>query len=83
MSQYLVGFRSLCWISDGHTLRLPIQGLLPPTGIEPTPFRNLASKVAGLQVHATTTWAMFVVHYVFVDINNKAILIYIKNIKVH
>ena len=32
----------------------------PPTyqrtmiGIEPTPFRNLASKVAGLQVHATT-----------------------------
>ena len=25
----------------------------PPTGIEPTRFRNSASKVAGLQVHAT------------------------------
>ena len=28
--------------------------MLPPTGIEPTPFRNSTSKVAGLQVHATT-----------------------------
>ena len=28
--------------------------MLPPTGIEPMPFRNSASKVAGLQVHATT-----------------------------
>ena len=26
---------------------------LPPTGIEPTLFRNSASKVAGLQIHAT------------------------------
>ena len=25
----------------------------PPTGFKPTPFRNSASKVAGLQVHAT------------------------------
>ena len=25
-----------------------------PAGIEPTSFRNLASKIAGLQVHATT-----------------------------
>ena len=30
-----------------------IEGLLPPTGTEPAPFRNSASKVAGLQVHAT------------------------------
>ena len=28
--------------------------MLTPTGIEPTPFRNSACKVAGLQVHATT-----------------------------
>ena len=28
--------------------------LLHPTGIEPTPFQNSASKVAGLQVHSTT-----------------------------
>ena len=28
--------------------------MLPPTGIEPTLLRNLASKAAGLQVHATT-----------------------------
>ena len=31
-----------------------IKRLLPRTGIEATPFRNSASKVAGLQVHATT-----------------------------
>ena len=41
------------WITVGHTIHPPIEGLLPPTGIEPTPFQNLASKVAGLQVHAT------------------------------
>ena len=44
----------LCWITGGHTIHPPIEGLLPPTGTEPTPFRNSASKVAGLQVHATT-----------------------------
>ena len=38
----------------GHTIHAPIEGLLPPTGIEPTPFRNSASEVTGLQVHATT-----------------------------
>ena len=53
-SQYLVRFLSQCWITGGHTIHPPIEGLLPPTGIEPTPFRNSASKVAGLQVHATT-----------------------------
>ena len=31
-----------------------MEGLLPPTGIDPTPFQNSVSKVAGLQVHATT-----------------------------
>ena len=33
--------------------------MLPPTGIEPTPTRNLASKVAGLQMHATTRLSAF------------------------
>ena len=38
----------------------PIEGLLPVTVVEPTLFRNLASKVAGLQVNANTpdlTWS--------------------------
>ena len=42
------------WITDGHTIHPPIERLLPATGIEPTPFRNPATEVAGLQVHATT-----------------------------
>ena len=33
----------------------PLEGLSPPTGIEPTPFRNLIFKVAGAQVHATAS----------------------------
>ena len=53
-SHYLVWPLSLCWITDGDTIHLPIEGLLPLTGIEPTPFPNSASKVAGLQVRATT-----------------------------
>ena len=53
-SQYLVRLLSQCWITGGHTIHPPIEGLLPPIGIEPTLFRNSASKVAGLQVHATT-----------------------------
>ena len=53
-SQYLVRLLSLVLDYGGHTIHPPIEGLLPPTGIEPTSFRNLASKVAGLQVHATT-----------------------------
>ena len=53
-SQYLVRFLSLYWITGGHTVHPPIEGLLPPTVMEPTTFRNLASKVSGLQVHATT-----------------------------
>ena len=44
----------LCWIRDGHTIHSPIQGLLPPSGAEPTLFQNSVSKLAGLQVHATT-----------------------------
>ena len=51
-SQYLVRLLSQCWITGGHTIHPPIKGLLPSTGIEPTPFRNSASKVA--VVHATT-----------------------------
>ena len=47
----------LSWITGGDTIHPPIEGLLPPTGIEPTPFRNSASEVAGLQVHATTPGA--------------------------
>ena len=53
-SQYLVRLLFQCWITGGHIIHPPIDGLLPPTDIEPTPFRNSASKVAGLQVHATT-----------------------------
>ena len=53
-SQYLVRLLSQCQITGGRTIYPPIEGLLPPTGIEPTPFQNSASKVPGLQVHATT-----------------------------
>ena len=45
----------MCWITGSHTIQPPIEGLLPPTGIEPTPFRDSVSKGAGLQVHATYT----------------------------
>ena len=38
-----------------------IDGMLSPTGLETTPFKNLASKVAGLQVHATTPSKRFAV----------------------
>ena len=41
-------------MTGGHTMHPPIEGLLPPTGIELTPFQDSASKVAGLQVHTTT-----------------------------
>ena len=33
-SQYLIRLLSLCWIAGGHTIHPPIEGLLPPTGIE-------------------------------------------------
>ena len=42
------------WVTGGHTIHPPNEGLLPPTGFEPIPFQNSASKVAGLQLHATT-----------------------------
>ena len=41
-------------MTGGHTSHPPIEGLLPPTGIEPASFRNLVSKVVKLQVHDTT-----------------------------
>ena len=47
---------SLYWIISGHTIQPPIEGLLLPTGIESTPFRNSASKVVGLLGSATTPW---------------------------
>ena len=53
-SWYLDRLLFLCWIVDGHTIHPNIKGLLPPTGVESSPFRISASKVAGLQVHATT-----------------------------
>ena len=53
-SPYLVSFLFLCWITSGHTIHPPIEGLLVPTGIVPTPFGDLATKGAGLQVHVTT-----------------------------
>lgn len=44
------------WITDDHIiLKDPhVEGLLPPTDTESTPFQNPASKVTGLQVHATS-----------------------------
>ena len=53
-SQYLVRLLSQCWITGGHldyriTVHPTIEGLLPPTGIESTTFRNSAFIVAGLQ----------------------------------
>lgn len=37
-------------MTDGHTITPFIERLFPPTGTEPTPFRNYVSKGAGLQV---------------------------------
>ena len=50
---YLDKLLSLCWITGDHTIHPPIERLLPSAGTEPTPFQYSASKVAGLQVHAT------------------------------
>ena len=50
-SQDFVRILSLCWITDGHTIHPPIEGVLPPYGIRLTLFRNTASKEAGLHVH--------------------------------
>ena len=38
----------LALITYSWLLNLPVEGLLPPTGTEPTLFRNSASVVAGL-----------------------------------
>lgn len=51
-SQYLLRLLSFCWITHGHTIHQPIKGLLPPIGIDPTPFRN--SAILKLLVHVTT-----------------------------
>ena len=41
--QCLCMFLSLGWITGGHAIQPPIKILLPPTGFEPTLFRNSAS----------------------------------------
>lgn len=41
--------------TNGHKIHPPIKGLLLPLGIEPSPFRNAASKITELQMHATTS----------------------------
>ena len=43
----------MCWITSGHTMHPPIEEILTPPSIEPTSFRNCASKVAGQQVLTT------------------------------
>ena len=47
MSQFLISFLFLCWITSGHTIHQPTERLLPPTVIESTSFRDAASNVAG------------------------------------
>ena len=49
----------------GHMIRRTMEGLLPPTGIEPTPYRNYASKVTGLQVHANTSRSLLLTLNIF------------------
>ena len=47
-SQYLVRFLSLFWITGGHTIHRPIEGLLPPTDTKLTYNWRSVFKVAGL-----------------------------------
>ena len=44
----------MSWFTIVLTIHLPVEELLPQTGIEPTPFSSPASKLARLQVHAIT-----------------------------
>lgn len=39
-SQYVVRVLWLCWITSGDIIHPSIEGLLPPTAIKPTAFRN-------------------------------------------
>ena len=48
----LARFLSLCRITCGYTIHPSIEGLLPLTGIEPTPFRN--SKVRSFSILQST-----------------------------
>ena len=50
----LLRFNSFFQRNPEQKAHATVEGLLPPTVIKPTLFRNSASKVAGLQVHATT-----------------------------
>ena len=62
--QYLVRFLSLRWITGGHTIHPPVEGMLPQTGIEPAPFQSSTSKVARLQKHATKPGLVLLVNVV-------------------
>ena len=42
---------SFCWITDGQITHLVVEGLLPPTGIDPTLFQNFCVS----EVDATTS----------------------------
>ena len=44
----------LCWITVGHTIHPPFEGLLTPSSVELTLFLNSAFKVAWLQVPPIT-----------------------------
>ena len=44
----------MCWITGGHIMHPPIEGVLPPTGIKPTVFEHSKFNIAGLQAHANT-----------------------------
>ena len=43
------------WITGGHTIHPPIEGLLPSTSTEPLPFYNSVPTLVVLQVYATAT----------------------------
>ena len=52
----------MCWITGGHIIHSPIEGLLPPTSTATTSLQNSASEAAGVQVHATTPNILFTGH---------------------
>ena len=59
--QYVLRLGSFNRITGNHTIHPLIERLLSTTGIEPTPFGNSATKVAGLQ--CMPLHPAFAVHY--------------------
>ena len=53
MVQCLFSLLSLYWITNGHIIHPPVEGLLPPRGVEITKFQNSVFKVARFQMRAT------------------------------